>query len=95
MKKLIILLFVISTNIVFGQNQVNEPIYPLGTSSFDGIPSGYYVKDIFNEYDKYVGTWQGTLNNKKFTLVIEKKEHQLINFLSSTFFRDELVAKYE
>ena len=94
MKKLIILILIFFINNYHCQSQIGENEYPLGTLSYEA-PNGAYIKDVFNEYDKYVGTWEGTLNNKKFTLVIEKKEHQLVTFYDDVNYKDVLVAKYQ
>ena len=37
-----------------------------------GIPSGTYLKDVNNLFDKYVGTWKGTYNNREYTFYITK-----------------------
>lgn len=93
MKKTILFILIFINN-SFSQNQVNELEYPLGTLSYEA-PNGAQFKDIFNEYDKYIGTWEGVLNNKKFTLVIEKRVHQLMTFYDDVNFKDVLVAKYQ
>ena len=36
------------------------------------IPDGAYIKDVNNLFNKYVGIWIGTHNNKTFELHIEK-----------------------
>jgi hypothetical protein len=37
-----------------------------------GIPNNYYFKDINHLMDKYLGTWKGTYDNKKYTFIISK-----------------------
>lgn len=37
-----------------------------------GTPEGIYFKDVNNLFDKFIGTWKGTMNNKKYTFIITK-----------------------
>lgn len=69
-------------------------IVPLET--IDEVENGTYIKDIYGDFNPYIGTWEAINDNKKFTLVIEKKEHQLVSFPDgSYYYQDYLVAKYQ
>jgi hypothetical protein len=37
-----------------------------------GIPPNTYLKDVNHLMDKYIDTWNGTYNNKKYSFVISK-----------------------
>lgn len=64
---------------------------PLGTTSFDA-PNGAYIKDMNNEYSFWEGTWEGTIDNKKYTLIITKFTHHLTTYPSGKYFYEDLVA---
>jgi hypothetical protein len=38
----------------------------------NGLPKNTYFKDVNNLMNKYIGTWNGTYNNKKYTFIISK-----------------------
>ena len=70
-------------------------ILPL--SSFDDSNGAYY-KDLDNEFLHYEGTWEGILNNKKYTFVFQKFTQQLRSFypLSDSYsYHDELKGKFK
>jgi hypothetical protein len=74
-------------------------IVPLNHSSDLDLLNGYYVKDIDNEFDSYVGTWQGTwgatLETKTFTLEIEKITHYTNTSPNGDYnYKDFLIGKY-
>lgn len=54
------------------------------------IPVGAYVKDLNNEMDKYVGTWQWTNGNDVLTIVLQKKN----NIYDGEYYEDLLVGEY-
>ena len=66
MKKIFIFFAFIITQVAYCQT----PILPLST--YENIPSGAYLKDLDNVLLPYVGTWEGTLDNKKYTFVFTK-----------------------
>lgn len=47
-------------------SQVTQTI-PMNSSRFEHPQDGVYFKDINNELDYFVGTWEGILDNKKYT----------------------------
>jgi hypothetical protein len=49
--------------------------YPLDTD-FTTIPNNSYIKDLNNEYSKFVGTWKASLGNKEVYLYITKQENR-------------------
>lgn len=65
------------------------PILPLST--YEHIPNGAYIKDVNNELLHYIGTWEGVLNNKKYTFEFVKFESHFNNL----FYKDELLCKFK
>jgi hypothetical protein len=54
-----------------------------------GIPVGTYLKDVNNLMGKYLGIWNGTYNNNKYSLIISK----YIKMSSGRTF-DTLIIRY-
>src|SRR5690606_10439727 len=54
------------------------------------VPNGTYWKDVNNLFDKYLGTWVGTYNNKNYEFVVSKYTE---SFLGIT--KDRLIIKYK
>lgn len=73
MKKIIaivmMLLFVLNSN---AQNIVPVEKALDYKNSGNGIPSGTYLKDVNHLFDKFIGTWKGTIDNKTYTFFITK-----------------------
>lgn len=68
-------------------------IVPL--SSYD-YPNGAYLKDLNNELSYWKGTWEGTINNKKYTITFVKVIQHLKGFsVNSYYYEDEIVGKYK
>ena len=67
------------------------PIKPLLTLP-SNLKAGDYLKDLNNVLQPYVGTWEGTANNKKYTFVITKftKKYQAFG----NYYLDELKLKF-
>ena len=59
-----------------------------------GVISGAYYKDIYNDFNRFEGSW--ILENANSTLIskLKKKEHLYINGLKETFYQDILVGEY-
>jgi hypothetical protein len=55
----------------------------------NGIPKGTYLKDVNNLFNKYLGTWKGSFDNKNYTFVITMFKHE---FLGVT--EDKLLIRY-
>ncbi|OBX23568.1 MULTISPECIES: DUF6705 family protein [Bizionia] len=53
------------------------------------IPDGTYLKDVDNLFDKFIGTWTGTINNKNYEFVITKITTEYIGIST-----DKLLLKY-
>ena len=68
--------------------------YPLD-ADFTIIPNNSYIKDLNNEYNKFVGNWKAVLGTKEVYLYISKQENRSINRLNKNFFRDVLLVKYK
>ena len=69
MKKFITLFLLFLYSYINGQ--VTQ-IVPFNTYSFSQ-PNGTYFKDLDNTLNYYEGTWEGILNNKKYTFIFKKK----------------------
>lgn len=54
------------------------------------LVDGAYLKDVYNELDKFVGTWVYTNGNTSLTITFEKK-----NQVQSRYFRDLLIGEYQ
>lgn len=67
------------------------PILPLST--YENIPNGAYLKDINNVLTPYIGTWEGILNNKKYTFVFTKFAQRYNSF--SSYYQDELMGNFK
>lgn len=60
-------------------------------AKYGGLPLGAYFKDLNNEMDKYVGTWQYINGNDTLTIVIQKKIHVLSGL---GYYEDLLIGEY-
>ena len=69
-------------------------ITPLDTD-FTIIPNNSYIKDLNNEYNKFVGTWKAVLGSKEVYLYISKQENRPIHRLNKNLFRDVLLIIYK
>lgn len=90
MKKIIIVIFITLSCTITAQT-----VYPLNTYPGD-IPAGSYIKDITNNLDPYVGTWQATFQGKVITLHINKeiyREFRRPDF-TSKYYADALIVRY-
>lgn len=90
MKK-IILIFVITFSISC-KSQVTQ-IVPLNSLRQDYGQNGVYFKDINNTLNNYEGTWEGVVNNKKYTFQLVKftqQQHGTTNY----YYEDEIKIKY-
>ena len=93
MKKYIIVL-IFSFNKNFGQVGV---ILPLGKPGnyFENLKNGVYIKDVNNTYSPYLGTWKATVNDKVFTLYLEKVTRLLYGSPNNDYhYEDIVIGKY-
>lgn len=68
---------------------------PLGTTYLND-ENGTYFKDINGDLNPYVGTWEGTVNNKKYTFVIQKFPKHAISFTTGYYkYYDMLKIKFK
>ncbi|WP_332453635.1 DUF6705 family protein [Chryseobacterium aquaticum] len=84
MKNLIILLLVFVSHTIFSQK------YPLKTSSSDVVANGY-IKDLNNEYGKYIGLWKGQWNGK--TIYIELKKVKVYRDGNHPYYIDKILGE--
>lgn len=68
--------------------------YPLNTY-YDSIPNNSYIKDLNNDFNKYVGTWKSTLGSKEIYLYITKQINRPITILTKSYYSDVLLIRYE
>ena len=88
MKKTTIFLVLLITQLVSCQT-----IMPLSSLT---NPSGAYLKDLDNTFLPYLGTWEGILNNKKYTFMFVKFTQRLIvRSNSHSYYRDDLMGKFK
>jgi hypothetical protein len=53
------------------------------------IPDGIYLKDVNNLFNKYLGTWKGTFDNKNYTFVITMFKDEYLGITE-----DKLLIRY-
>lgn len=87
--KAIIYLFIVFLSVSCKAQQ-----YPLNTD-YEIIPDNSYIKDLNNDYNKYIGTWKTILGNKEVYLYISKQTNRPIDRITKKFFRDVLLIKYK
>lgn len=74
MKKITIILLILSANFIFAQQ-----IFPLNASKV-GHPNEAYYKDLDGELNPYIGTWIGAWNGKTLYLELRKvKKRRVAN----------------
>ncbi|ALR31955.1 hypothetical protein ATE47_16160 [Chryseobacterium sp. IHB B 17019] len=88
MKNIILILFAITTSSCNAQN------LPLSTK-YSQIPNNAHIKDLNNDLNKYVGSWNASVGDKQIHLYITKQEDRPINLISKSYYSDVLVIKYE
>ncbi len=87
MKKVLIILLLTQSLLSCAQT-----IYPLNSPD---APVDSYIKDINNEFDPYLGTWEATWNNKKITLYLIKMSHTYTErFKGGHYYEDFVIGKY-
>lgn len=90
MQKKILYLFIILISSVSCKAQQ----YSLNTD-YETIPNNSHIKDLNNEYDKFVGTWKATLGDKEIYIYVTKQEDRPIIRLTKNFYRDVLLIRYK
>ena len=86
MKRTLIIIAFSTAQIVWCQT----PVLPLST--YEDIPNGAYLQDLNNSFGQYIGIWEGTLNNKKYTFEFTKFEQHYDDF--SLCYEDILKSKF-
>lgn len=77
----------------FTQIVAQSPTLPLTTEDIgNNIPDNAYLKDLNDDLDKFVGTWEYFNNGEKLTIIIRKTE--MFGNEHSRYFEDILEAKY-
>lgn len=66
---------------------------PLKTALSDITPNAY-VKDLNNELNPYIGTYNSNFNGNQITLYITKESHKLIDYVDQKFYRDVLSIRF-
>lgn len=85
--KNIILILSLFVNIINAQTQ----ILPLETKG--RRIEGAYYKDLNNELDPYIGTWEGKVNGNNFKVTFEKVRNEFGGTIR--YWKDRLQGKYE
>ena len=88
MKNPIVLLLMLLASYNMSSQIAVSQILPLSTHIF---PENAYLKDLNNVLAPYVGTWEGTVNNKKYTFIVTKFTQHYDDF--GKYFKDELMLK--
>jgi hypothetical protein len=70
-----------------------QQIYSLKTD-YTEIRQNSYLKDLNNELDSFIGTWQGSFNGNLITLFITKESHKFFNENQYKYYKDILSIKY-
>lgn len=56
---------------------------------------GVYYKDLYNDLNRFVGTWVYTDGTTSLTIVLQKKEMQYNNIFNNNFYEDLLIGEYQ
>jgi len=67
--------------------------YPLNARMKDIAPGGY-VKDLNNELNPFIGTYEATYQGNETTLYITKAEHILKERTTKTYYMDALIVRF-
>lgn len=87
MKKIFILIALQSVFLSCAQ------IYSLNT--YSDVPNDAYIKDINNELVPYVGTWNGTWNNKTLSVQFKRIKKYLDHRENNPYYKDVLIGKFK
>lgn len=88
MKKLIIMTLLLSFAC-----KAQTPIYGIRENKPSSmITDNSYKKDIYNDFDKFVGTWTYTNGDKQFSITFQKRVMYFDNF--DNIYKDLLIAEY-
>jgi hypothetical protein len=85
MKKILILCILLT---VSSRAQQVTTIVPIGEPFFE---SGTYLKDIDNTFLPFIGTWEGIINNKKYTIKLIKFPQHLHNTGTGKYYFRDLI----
>lgn len=80
--------------VLFSTSCKAQQQFPLNTY-YENIPDNSYIKDINNEYNKFIGTWKATLGSKEVYIYITKQENRLITILNKSYYSDVLLMRHE
>ena len=93
MKKQIILIIIIIALVILNC-KAQTIIYNLETYNPNQIQDGMYLKDVNNNLDRFIGTWEWIEGNTSFVIIFEKKE--MIDCQPySNFYVDKIVGRYQ
>ncbi len=79
-----LVVFLVSTNV-----NCKAQTIPLDANYWE-YPQGAYIKDTFNEMNKFEGTWQYTNGTDTLTIVLQKKIH----VYDGEYYQDFLIGEY-
>ncbi|MDR6405711.1 MULTISPECIES: DUF6705 family protein [Chryseobacterium] len=66
---------------------------PLNTD-LKNRPLNSYLKDLNNELDPYVGTYQANIEGNQITLYITKEDHKFFDLYNYKYYQDVLIVRY-
>jgi hypothetical protein len=87
------LLIIILTSISFFTCKAQSIIVPLGSGMDLKQHPSYYLKDVNNEFGKYVGEWK--FDNGSSVIVLKLKKEELYQTSPETNYEDLLVGEYK
>ena len=90
MKNTVILLFLA---LGFISCKAQNIIVPIGSGDDYELNSNYYLKDVNNEFDKFVGEWKYENGLNTFVIKLKKEEHYQIS--DNSDYEDLLVGEYK
>lgn len=71
-----------------------QQVLPLSSSAFNA-PNNSYFKDLNNELDFYVGTWEANFQGKTILLKVTKELKVPFEIWDKNNFKDRLLVRYE
>ena len=90
MKNIILIALLVTT---FYNCKAQQYIIPLSSDQERKDNPDYYLKDTYNDFDNFIGTWKYENGNTSFKIVLEKRiKFQLSN---DEYYEDLLVGRYQ
>lgn len=68
-------------------------ILPLNTD-LDNVTLNAYLKDLNNELNPYIGTYQSNIDGNQITFYITKEDHKYFDLYNYKFYQDVLIIRF-